>query len=77
MPQPGVCQRPFVVEAVVDQPLHEIPIWVFWRPRHEEDTMDQFLEEEFLAMPNFGSTSLQELRAKLTEYDLKLLAKTP
>jgi DNA-directed RNA polymerase subunit alpha len=32
-------------------------------------------EEEFLAMPNFGSTSLQELRTKLTEYDLKLKPK--
>jgi DNA-directed RNA polymerase subunit alpha len=33
-------------------------------------------EEEFLAMPNFGSTSLQELKAKLTEYGLKLKPKS-
>ena len=36
----------------------------------------QHTEEEFLAMPNFGSTSLQELKAKLTEYDLKLKPKS-
>jgi DNA-directed RNA polymerase subunit alpha len=35
----------------------------------------QHTEEEFLAMPNFGSTSLQELKTKLTEYDLKLKPK--
>ena len=35
----------------------------------------QHTEEEFLAMPNFGSTSLQELKAKLSEYDLKLKPK--
>jgi DNA-directed RNA polymerase subunit alpha len=36
----------------------------------------QHTEEEFLAMPNFGSTSLQELKTKLTEYDLKLKPKS-
>jgi DNA-directed RNA polymerase subunit alpha len=35
----------------------------------------QHTEEEFLAMPNFGSTSLQELKTKLSEYDLKLKPK--
>lgn len=35
----------------------------------------QHTEEEFLAMPNFGTTSLQELKTKLTELDLKLRPK--
>ncbi len=32
----------------------------------------QHSEDEFLGMPNFGSTSLQELKAKLSELGLKL-----
>ncbi|MBK7644270.1 MAG: tetratricopeptide repeat protein [Planctomycetes bacterium] len=36
----------------------------------------QHTEEEFLGMPNFGSTSLQELKTKLSEYDLRLKPKT-
>jgi DNA-directed RNA polymerase subunit alpha len=35
----------------------------------------QHSEDEFLGMPNFGSTSLQELKAKLSELGLKLSPK--
>ncbi len=36
----------------------------------------QHTEEEFLAMPNFGTTSLQELKTKLAEMNLRLKPKT-
>lgn len=36
----------------------------------------QHTEDEFLAMPNFGSTSLQELKTKLAEMNLRLKPKT-
>ena len=36
----------------------------------------QHTEDEFLAMPNFGTTSLQELRTKLAEMNLRLKPKT-
>jgi DNA-directed RNA polymerase alpha subunit len=37
----------------------------------------QHTEEELLAMPNFGTTSLQELKTKLQGLNLKLKTKAP
>jgi DNA-directed RNA polymerase subunit alpha len=37
----------------------------------------QHSEEELLGMPNFGVTSLQELKSKLTDLNLKLKTKAP
>ena len=36
----------------------------------------QHSEDELLGMPNFGQTSLQELKSKLSELGLKLKTKT-
>jgi DNA-directed RNA polymerase subunit alpha len=67
---------------VLNKPISELELSI--RARRTVETMGcltvgdivQHTEEELLAMPNFGTTSLQELKAKLQGLNLKLKSKT-
>ncbi len=68
---------------VLNKPISELELSI--RARRTVETMGcltvgdiiQHTEEELLAMPNFGTTSLQELKTKLQALNLKLRTKTP
>jgi DNA-directed RNA polymerase subunit alpha len=68
---------------VLNKPISELELSI--RARRTVETMGcltvgdiiQHTEEEMLAMPNFGTTSLQELKTKLQALNLKLRTKTP
>ncbi len=68
---------------VLNKPISELELSI--RARRTVETMGcltvgdivQHTEEELLAMPNFGTTSLQELKTKLQAMNLKLKTKTP
>jgi DNA-directed RNA polymerase subunit alpha len=68
---------------VLNKPISELELSI--RARRTVETMGcltvgdiiQHTEEELLAMPNFGTTSLQELKTKLQAMNLKLRTKTP
>jgi DNA-directed RNA polymerase subunit alpha len=63
---------------VLNKPIHELALSI--RARRTVETLGcltlgditKHSAEELLGMPNFGQTSLQELRSKLTEFGLKL-----
>jgi DNA-directed RNA polymerase subunit alpha len=68
---------------LLNKPISELELSI--RARRTVETMGcltvgdivQHTEEELLAMPNFGTTSLQELKTKLQAMNLKLKSKTP
>jgi DNA-directed RNA polymerase subunit alpha len=63
---------------VLNKPVHELQISI--RARRTVETLGcltlgdivKHSADELLGMPNFGVTSLQELRGKLSEHGLKL-----
>src|SRR6185436_1956232 len=68
---------------VLNKPLSELDLSI--RARRTVENLGcltvgdviQHSEEELLSMPNFGVTSLQELKGKLTDLNLKLKTKAP
>lgn len=64
--------------GILDRPLSQVDLSIRVRRALENlacmtlGDIVQHAEAELLSMPNFGHTSLQELKRKLTEYGLKL-----